>query len=81
MRCLRQITEIQQEGNVYLSKENLDILSSELNKNFKLTINDISTSGSDKLTVAVKVIPPVKQITLSEIKHHYELVELNNSHN
>lgn len=80
MRCLRQITEVQQEGNVYLSKENLDILNNELNKNFKLTIKDVSSAGSDKLTVNVKVIPPIKKITLSEIKHHYELVELNNNH-
>ncbi len=78
MRCLRQITELQQEGNIYLSKENLDILNDELNKNFKLSIKDVSESGSNTIRVSVKIIPPIKQIPLSEIKYHYELVELNN---
>lgn len=80
MRCLRQITEVQQEGNVFLSKENLDILNNELDKNFKLTIKDVSSAGGDKLTINVRVIPPIKTIALSEIKHHYELVGLNNIH-
>jgi len=76
MRCLRQITGEQQEGNVYLSKENLDILTNELGKNFKLSIEEVTSSGSNKKTVNVKVIPPIKTIPLSEIKHHYELIEL-----
>ena len=76
MRCLRQITDEQQEGNVYLSKENLDILTNELGKNFKLSIEEVTSSGSNKKTVNVKVIPPIKTIPLSEIKHHYELIEL-----
>ncbi len=77
MRCLRQITNFQQEGNVYLSKENFDILDSELAKNFKVSIKDVTTINSNKVEVAVRILPPVKTITLSEIKHHYELIELN----
>lgn len=76
MRCLRQITPVQQEGNVYLSKANLDILNNELSKNFKLNIGEVTSAGSDKQTVNVRIIPPIKQITLSEIKHHYELIAL-----
>lgn len=79
MRCLRQITEEQQEGNVYMSKENLDILTNELNKNFKLSLKDVTSSGSDKVVVNVKVVHPIKYIPLSEIKHHYELIEQNNN--
>ena len=78
MRCLRQITTSQQEGNVYLSKENFDILDSELTKNFKISIKDVNESKSDKIQVFSRVVPPMKTIRLSEIKHHYELIELNN---
>lgn len=79
MRCLRQITQTQQEGNVYLSEENYDILNNELAKNFKISIKDVNAAKSDKIQVYAKVVPPMKKIRLSEIKHHYELVELNNS--
>jgi antitoxin component of MazEF toxin-antitoxin module len=78
MRCLRQITSSQQEGNVYLSKENFDILDKELAKNFKISIKEVNSAKSDKIQVYTKVIPPMKRIRLSQIKHHYELVELNN---
>ena len=79
MRCLRQITEAQQEGNVYLSKENFDILDNELAKNFKVSIKEVSSAKGDKIPVLARIIPPVKTITLSEIQHHYELIELNNT--
>jgi len=79
MRCLRQITESQQEGNVYLSKENFDILDSELAKNFKVSIKEVSAAKGDKIPVLSKIIPPVKTVTLSEIQHHYELIELSNT--
>jgi hypothetical protein len=79
MRCLRQITEAQQEGNVFLSKENFDILDTELAKNFKVSIKDVSSAKGDKISVLARIIPPVKTLLLSEIQHHYELLELNNS--
>src|SRR5690554_1858610 len=79
MRCLRQITDVQQEGNVYLSKENLDILSKELDRNFKLSIIDITNAGTDKIVVDVRIVPPMRTISLAEIKHHYNLIKLNNN--
>jgi type III restriction enzyme len=78
MRCLRQITAAQQEGNVYLSKENFDILDDELAKNFKVSIKDVSSAKGDRITVTTKIIPPVKTVVLSEIQHHYGLIELDN---
>ena len=80
MRCLRQITDFQHEGDVFLSKDNYDILDKELSKNFKVSIKDVSSSKNEKIQVAVKIVPPIKKITLSEIKHHYELIELTNTH-
>ncbi len=79
MRCLRQITTVQQEGNVYLSKENLDILSKELDRNFKLSIKDITNAGTDKIVVDVRIVPPMRTISLAQIKHHYKLIKLNNN--
>lgn len=76
MRCLRQITSVQQEGSVYLSKENLNILENELVKNFKVSISDVTSAKSDKITVISKIIPPQRKVVLSEIKHHYVLNEL-----
>jgi len=79
MRCLRQITNSQQEGNVYLSKENFDILDKELAKNFKVSIKEVNSAKSDKVQVFTRIVPPIRTIRLSEIKHHYELEILNNS--
>ena len=48
MRCLRQITDVQQMATVYLSKENYAILDDELQKNFRVTIKDMKSSESKK---------------------------------
>jgi type III restriction enzyme len=45
MRCLRQITEIQQKAIVRMSKENMDILNDELNKNFRMNIEEMKGSS------------------------------------
>lgn len=79
MRCLRQITSVQQEGNVYLSKENLDILKNELAKNFKVSISDVTSAKSERISVVSRIVPPQRKVVLSEIKHHYELNELSNT--
>ncbi len=65
MRCLRSITDEKQIATVYLSKDNYDTLDSELEKNFNMTIKDLSSGSSDnKRTYKVKVIPPVKTFKL-----------------
>ena len=43
MRCLRSITRDRLTASVFLSKENYDILNSELHKNFNIEIKDIKT--------------------------------------
>lgn len=73
MRCLRQITDEQQEASVYLSKENFDILDSELNKNFNMTIDEMG--GGDKperVEYQVRMVPPERKVTISKIRHHYD---------
>lgn len=76
MRCLRQITDEQQTATVYLSKENLEILNSELDKNFNMQIKDLkNSSASKKVPYKVKVLPPPRYLTVKQIKHKYSLNE------
>ena len=61
MRCLRAIGPIQETAKVYLSEENLIILNDELNKNFRLNVDELNKldSGKDKYKVRVTA-PPIK---------------------
>jgi len=76
MRCLRQITDYQQEGRIYLSKENYDILDNELAKNFRISIKEVTQKKDDKIQVGVRLVPPNRTIRLSEIKHRFELIPM-----
>lgn len=73
MRCLRQITDIQQTAIVRLSKENLDILNDELNKNFRMSIEEMKGSNSKKKELFEVRIRKVKKLSLKEIRHTYSL--------
>lgn len=74
MRCLRKITEEQQTAKIFLSKDNFDILEEELNSNFNMTVKDMKGTGKTKKEVyKVKVVPPLRHITLKNIKHKHEL--------
>lgn len=71
MRCLRKITEEQQTATVYLSKENMDILDDELNKNFRTSIEELKNKTNTKRRkVPVRVVEPPK--TLKMYRLHYE---------
>lgn len=74
MRCLRQITDVQQKAIVRLSKDNLDILDAELNKNFRMTLDDLKKKDpKEKETIQVR-IRKAKTLNLKEIRHTYTLV-------
>ena len=76
MRCLRQITDKQQEASVYLSLENLETLKEELSENFNMTIDDLGNSSEKKTRpYEVRVMPPPKYITIKTIRHKYTLTE------
>jgi type III restriction enzyme len=75
MRCLRSITEIQQEGMVYLSGENIKTLEKELEQNFNLTVDQLNNSGDDKELVEVKLVPPTVKIKIKRIKKLHKLKE------
>lgn len=75
MRCLRIIGEGQPTGNVYLSQENVKILDDELQQNFRVSLDDIQATGSDRTQLHIRVnLPPVK-IKLKRRRHKYDVRE------
>lgn len=75
MRCLRQLTDQQLTASVFLSKENYDILDAELNKNFNMTIKDLTNNKEKtKHVFKVKVVPPPRTIKVKKITHKYKLI-------
>jgi hypothetical protein len=79
MRCLRSITEMQQLAHVYLSNENYEILNDELKKNFNVDISTVSgMNATDKTDYAIKIVPPIKELCLEEIKRSYSLIDKGN---
>ena len=74
MRCLRQITDVQQRATVYLSKENMEILDNELQQNFRISIDEIKNLNKtkDKEEIIVKVKKPLRKLKLKRIRHNYK---------
>lgn len=70
MRCLRSITETQQTGQIFLSTENLSILQDELNKNFKVSVDDLK--GNDNSNKKVRPIYVRKKVSVKMIEQTYE---------
>ncbi|MDO8368098.1 MAG: DEAD/DEAH box helicase family protein [Saprospiraceae bacterium] len=68
MRCLRAIGDAQETGQVWLSKENVDILRDELQENFKISIEDMTDAGDKSEPVEVRVVPPPVKIKISRIR-------------
>lgn len=76
MRCLRAITDERLTASVFLSKDNYDILDSELHKNFNMEISDLSDKKKEpSIPCKVRVLPPPRTITLKRIWREYTLVE------
>ena len=76
MRCLRSITPTQQEGHVFLSAENYEILKKELEANFRISVDEFQDRPDDgKKKVTVKVRKPPIFVDIVERKTRYELAE------
>lgn len=61
---------------VFLSKENMDTLDDELQKNYNMELKDLGkTSTAEKHTYKVRVMPPERTIRMKRIWHEYSLVE------
>jgi len=79
MRCMRAIradneAPKQETATVYLSKDNYDILDAELNKNFNMSIKDLSNKNkSNREPTRVQMIPPPKKIKVKEKQVKYNI--------
>lgn len=75
MRCLRSITEKQQTAQVYLSRENYQILDNELKQNFNIDIDIANHAGAkEKEEFSVHIVRPVETLRLPELIKQYVLV-------
>lgn len=76
MRCLRNITDVQQTATVYLSKDNMDILDDELKKNFRTGIEELKNKkDSNRKKVPVRVKEPPKTIRMKRLHYEYSLAD------
>ena len=76
MRCLRSITDERLTASVFLSEENYETLSDELEKNFNMSINDMCNKNkSESHKYKVRVLPPPRKIKLKRIWHEYTMFE------
>lgn len=75
MRCLRAIGEAQHTGHVFLSDDNLSTLNDELQQNFRISVDDLQKTGSDKERVEVRVVEPPVKIKLMRVRKQYQMRE------
>jgi len=75
MRCLRSISDAQQVGHVYLSEENKEYLDDELQKNFRITIDDVESIGKERIPQKVHVVPPPVSIKLKRVRRLFTVRE------
>jgi len=75
MRCLRSVGQAQHTGHVFLSDENLEILNDELQQNFRITVDDLQKTASDKERVQIHVVKPPVKIKLVRVRKQYEMRE------
>ncbi len=74
MRCLRSITNIQQDGHIFLSDENYKILEKELEANFRLSVDEFQSKADDgKKKVIVRPRKPLVFVDMVESKTMYSL--------
>ena len=73
MRCLRSIGVGQQTGQVYLSKENIQILEDELQQNFRVNLDDLGNLGANKKIYQIRVAHPPVKIKLARIRKKFEI--------
>lgn len=75
MRCLRAIGEAQHTGHVFLSEGNLATLNDELQQNFRISVDELQKTGSDKERVQVRVVDPPVKIKLVRVRKQYQMRE------
>lgn len=74
MRCLRSIGDRQEEGQVYLSEENIQVLEDELQQNFRLSTEDLQKAKQENPVYEVRILKK-KSIRLTRVRQVYECRE------
>ncbi len=74
MRCLRSIGDKQEEGQVYLSEENIQILNDELQQNFRLNTQELQSVKSERKRYEVRVLKQ-RKIAITKVRHLFETKE------
>lgn len=75
MRCLRAIGINQETGLVFLSDENINILNSELEENFKLSVDELNLASDSKNDIEVRLVPPPIKVKLKKVRKLHQLKE------
>jgi hypothetical protein len=75
MRCLRSIGGAQHTGHVFLSDDNLNTLNDELQQNFRISADELQSTGKDKERVEIRVVEPPVKITLVRVRKQYQMKE------
>ncbi|MFM0260464.1 TnsA endonuclease N-terminal domain-containing protein [Paraburkholderia sediminicola] len=75
MRCLRAVGEAQHTGHVFLSNDNLATLNEELLQNFRISVEELQNTASDKERVQIRVTEPPVKIKLKRVRKTYTLRE------
>lgn len=75
MRCLRAIGEEQYAGQVFLAEENIRILEKELESNFRLTVDELTSAGDDKQSYEVRIVPPPVEVMVTRTRKLYNMRE------
>lgn len=75
MRCLRAIGPVQETAKVYLSEDNLAILNDELNKNFRLNVDELNKTDNGKEKYKVRVTAPPIKVRLNRTQKLHSLRE------
>lgn len=73
MRCLRQIGDIQHTALLYLSEENVKILDAELQSNFNMTLDDMTSAGEKSNVAQVRIVPPRVSVKIKKVKKLFNL--------
>ncbi|MBF0412866.1 MAG: DEAD/DEAH box helicase family protein [Desulfamplus sp.] len=74
MRCLREIGDIQEEANIYLSEENRQILDDELQQNFRISAEEFERkSNTEKRQETVTPVPPPIKIKINRVRRLYDI--------
>ncbi|CAH0064237.1 Type III restriction endonuclease [Stenotrophomonas maltophilia] len=75
MRCLRAIGEAQYTGHVFLSEDNLKTLNEELQQNFRISADELQSTGKDRERVEVRVTEPPVKIKLVRVRKLFQMRE------